>query len=144
MFSTDHSGREPTCYGILGEQEREKSWKMPHSKNVKFQDLLKWAYFLIFNIFVFLSMTSLKTIQIQNVWGVLKNSGNFENSGNLQQDAYMFDQQKCPMLTKKFFQRKREWNINKQTWTSISYIFLLLPFTCHTSLHTNFFMNPKR
>ena len=75
MFSTsfDHSGREPTCYGILGKQERKKL-KIAHSKKVKFQDLLKLAYFLIFNIFVFLSMTSLKTIQIQNVWGVLKNS----------------------------------------------------------------------
>ena len=66
MFSTsfDHSGREPTCYGILGQQEREKSWKMPHSKKVKFQDLLKLAYFLIFNIFVFLSITSLKIFKI--------------------------------------------------------------------------------
>jgi len=55
MFSTsfDHSGREPTCFGILGQQEREKSWKIPHSKKVKFQDLLKLAYFLIFNIFDF-------------------------------------------------------------------------------------------
>ena len=83
MFSTsfDHSGREPTCYGILGQQEREKSLKMPHSKKVKFQDLLKLAYFLIFNIFVFLSITSLKTIQIENVWGDLKNSGNLQQDG---------------------------------------------------------------
>ena len=83
MFSTsfDLSGREPTCYGILGQQEREKSWKMPHSKKVKFQDLIKLAYFLIFNIFDFSSITSIKTIQIENVWGVLKNSGNLQQDG---------------------------------------------------------------
>ena len=84
MFSTsfDLSGREPTCYGILGQQEREKSWKMPHSKKVKFQDLLKLAYFLIFNFFGFSSITSLKTIQKENVWGVLKNSGNLQQDGH--------------------------------------------------------------
>ena len=83
MFSTsfDHSGREPTCYGIFGQQEREKSWEMQHSKKVKFQDLLKLAYFLIFNFFGFSSITSLKTIQIENVWGVLKNSGNLQQDG---------------------------------------------------------------
>ena len=141
MFSTsfDHSGWEPTCYGILGQQELEKSWKMPHSKKVKFQDLLKLEYFLIFNIFGFLSITSLKKHSNRKCLGCFEKFRKFAA-----RYLHVWPAKISDLLTKKIFQRKREWNINKQTWTSISYVFLLLPLTCHTSLHTNFFMNPKR
>ena len=61
--------------------KQQKVQKYRFQKRFKFRGGSNWQIFYFF-IFWFLSTTPLKTIPIENVGGVLKNSGNLQQDGH--------------------------------------------------------------